>query len=949
MLKFKVTKGNMGMDTKPLEVIDFERLGSSVYEATGTDGNEDVTENKDKVEYKFTVKNLYGLQYGSRLNAISSVSLGGENDVTKTNYEYFSDLMVTSVSKDDNSFTVSIDKEFDLNATSVSISSVYHIITFDKNNWIMELSSHDSIDKLASVYENIIRITTDEVAYGENLDGTYTAFYYENDSWKSINFNDENLEGCLSGDEVDFSSIKEYKTDKYKAKELINEDGKEKDRLNLYFTVETYVELSFSPSHYFQEPIEEHELVEIEDGDVKMTIPKTNEFYTPIVKDINYPIVYFHMNSLKIAKECHIYDANTLTFNYDNLTKVFTYEEKQKEKGKDPSEPNENTKAIYPIVIETEYYEGTLEKMYSDAEERTTYRRLTKSEVESLENCLFPDSYYTVLVSGFGDDIVFEEDDEFYETELQYGTAGVSLKRDTFIFNDELSTTSLSYDNAATVVQIPLSMKFETDLFHNDALQTNFVDHAKANAINPINDMEKNVYTPAIQTKITDTQINTDYIDCYKIVFNLHFRKHRDKSNNGNKQEWVCDKDSPWNGNRIVEYKDKDNNTYNILDFNGRVYNFTDTGDEAKQKKTNKYDYFSYYANIPSDNYDQDDTYDSTKSSYVENRAERSQLTEYQSDLLSYLGFSNDDVKYQKSKLKKSFLRISFYDSDNIGSQNLLHTSTIFLDSGDLFAKYIKNINTEEEYLKGGDVFDKFEYSNMDTDGQNMCIPNGSPTAVIGSSFIENDTVTSYGKSGLRVNREPMRKKGISVAEGDLGDNIDDLETLRLSSQIVVTDKFSSKRSSEGFYFYTYKSNDNGVYPSEIYMRVDFNHAGYGRTIPFMMPYITESESKKEEEGKKNRYKEDERKGKIKTFEDIAYDWSEVDLDNSFEARDDEEIGYGSAKYLKYSYIKWKYRYDKDTQKHIYYLDPDIYGDSVISSNGHGHNIILNLYEGRIK
>lgn len=88
-------------------------------------------------------------------------------------------------------------------------------------------------------------------------------------------------------------------------------------------------------------------------------------------------------------------------------------------------------------------------------------------------------------------------------------------------------------------------------------------------------------------------------------------------------------------------------------------------------------------------------------------------MTEYQSDLLSFLGFSNDDVKYQKSKLKKTFLRISFYDSDNIGNQNLLHSSTIFLDSGNLFAKYIKNINTEEEYKEGNNIYDKYEYANM--------------------------------------------------------------------------------------------------------------------------------------------------------------------------------------------------------------------------------------------
>lgn len=887
----------MGCDVKPLEVTNFERLDSTVYNIS-----DDVIEDNSKYVYSFEVKDLNNIQYGSQINAVSTIVLGSDDDNTKEYYTYSEELEVQSASSEHNTLTVNIDKEIGLNVTDISVYTQYNVIRFFNGKWELSLANRNYIDKLCSDYVNIKRIKTTDAAYSGS-----TVFYYENDCWNTIELNGgNNLEGCLKDGKICFNSFKKYNNTEYNAVEL--------DKNNLYYTAETYLELTLSPSHYFYMPIEKAE--------------GSTEYDRVIVSDVTYPVVYFYLTSatdgsiIKVKKEGHILNNSSLVFNYDSLTKVFTSDEIANENIYDE-------KPIYPIVEYTEENIGTVEQMFTDASIETKYRRLTESEVATLDNALFLDGFIVEEINEFGDSCLLDDEDICNNVDLQYGVVGnVIFKRETFLFRDDVPFT-LSYDNSSTSIQIPISQQFETDLFHNDALQTNFVDHAKSDAINPINDMEKNVYTPAIQ-KSLGSDINGEYIDCYKIIFNLHFRQHRDKTENGVKQEWVCDKDSPWNGNRIVKHTNG-----NILDFNGRVFNFT--GSDRNTRKEDKQDYFSYYGTAPTgNNYDQDDKYVASNGSYNSWRKERASMTEYQSDLLSFLGFINDDIKYQKSKLKKSFLRISFYDSDNIGNQNLLHTSTIFLDSGDLFAKYIKNINTEEEYKKGSDIYDKFEYANMSDNDQNSCIPNGEPTAVIGSSF-SNVISTSYDKSGVRVNREPMRKQAVTTA--DLGDDIDELERLRLSSQFVVTDKFSSKRSSEGFYFYTYKTNDIGVYPNEIYMRVDFNHAGYGRTIPFMMPYVTENELKDSKYTKK----------KIKTFEEIASDWSEVDLDNNFSAKDDDKIGYGSVKYIKYAYIKWKYRYDKDTQKHIYYLDPDIYGESVISTNGHGHNIILNLYEGRIR
>ena len=60
-------------------------------------------------------------------------------------------------------------------------------------------------------------------------------------------------------------------------------------------------------------------------------------------------------------------------------------------------------------------------------------------------------------------------------------------------------------------------------------------------------------------------------------------------------------------------------------------------------------------------------------------------------DLLGSIGFTDDDVYLRKQKIEKSFLRLSFYNTNNPSNQMLLFYSTIFLDSGDLYTKYILN------------------------------------------------------------------------------------------------------------------------------------------------------------------------------------------------------------------------------------------------------------------
>lgn len=947
MLKFKVTNGNKGIDVKTLDITDMEPQDFTTYDVP--DGYYDVvTELNDEVTYKFWVKDLFTIQEDSHLTSISNVPIVTEYGGEAKQYKYVADVVVTSVSKADKCLTLNVKKEIELNTDKLYIETRYNAIMFVDNRWEITKVTQEWLTEQSKEKE-CVRIMTNQSPYGKNRRGTLTgentvssnntAFYYENDSWKEIDLIGDDLEGCLNGSTINFGSIHVY--DEPNSREAIR---MEEDKI--YYTRENYIILDFYPSHYFGMPDIQYEK---EDMDGVMEMIKYTDYGKEVINSIDYPVVYLYFEKIdgnvgipqivKLKKEVHIEDAARMVFNFDY----------------------ENDNDVF----------RTKAKIVGNDGEKV----LTDDDISLIEDKMFPNGYE---INPITKDIYFQEG----------MLGGFIIRRDNMMYDERYCSYTLTYDFAVNTVKIPISQKFENDLFHNDMIQKNFVDKAVANAINPIIDMEKDVYTPAIQKEVGE-QVNAEYDDCFKIIFNLHFLEHRDTMKNGQKEKWVCDKNSYWNGTRVLEkeyvvdeyetdekYK-KENKK--VIDLKGRVYNYDIEHGEIS--KVGKYDYFSYYGVVPTEkpsarNVDGFDNPNNKESNdynienyeeYKKLRDERVKLTEYQSDLLSYLGFTNDDVKYQKSKLKKSFLRISFYDSDNIGNQNLLHTATIFLDSGDLFAKYIKNIETEDEYkatstviaqkspeisFPKDSILTSSEYKKLDDENRKKCVVNGELLAVIGGSSSDEENYTVYDKVGMAVNREPMRKKALDK-DNDFGDDIDELERLRMSSQITVTDKNSSKRSSEGFYFYTYKTNDNGVYPSDIYMRVEFNHAGYGRVIPFMMPYIRKSEEKlKENSPGYERYTATDRKDKIKTFDDICYDWSEIDIDKGIEdkhLKDDSDIGYSAVRYMKYCHIKWKYRYDKHTQKHIYYLDPDVYGTGVTSDNKHGNNIILNLYEGKIR
>jgi hypothetical protein len=106
--------------------------------------------------------------------------------------------------------------------------------------------------------------------------------------------------------------------------------------------------------------------------------------------------------------------------------------------------------------------------------------------------------------------------------------------------------------------------------------------------------------------------------------------------------------------------------------------------------------------------------------------------------------------------------------------------------------------------------------------------------------------INTYFYQNVEIN-----EGGVSNDEAFLTDNIgvynelydsdglydfEESSSKRLSSRIEVYDKHTASNSSEGFYFYMFREYANNMRPLRIYLKIDFNHAGYGKTIPLMLP-----------------------------------------------------------------------------------------------------------------
>ena len=269
----------------------------------------------------------------------------------------------------------------------------------------------------------------------------------------------------------------------------------------------------------------------------------------------------------------------------------------------------------------------------------------------------------------------------------------------------------------------------------DDLVERDFVKRKTEEVINPIVDMEKDVYIPKyIPThKYVGSATNFKPID--EIRINLHFRTR-------NEDTW------------------KVNDGYNLVDTSGKTDNWFVT------------DFYPYKGMLSA----------TTSANTLQET----------SDIMGLLYFTNDDIFYQKQKVGKSFVRLTFYDTPDQNTQSLLCNSCVFFDYHSMFKTYMDNSQ------KGINEF-----------------------------CIAGETSSSTRPIKISVKTEVIDKKTNNPT-------ID--EAHRISSRLTVKNKYETTTSSEGFYLYIFREYSENLRPKPIYMKVEFNHAGIGRTIPFTIP-----------------------------------------------------------------------------------------------------------------
>lgn len=289
-------------------------------------------------------------------------------------------------------------------------------------------------------------------------------------------------------------------------------------------------------------------------------------------------------------------------------------------------------------------------------------------------------------------------------------------------------------------IKLPIISKSGGDPIQSDIVNSKFFDKEREKAINPIIDMEKDIYYPKYINSDNGVYNGsyTDFNPISEIRVNLHFRTR-------NLDTWKIDESSNWFITDYYPYKDI------IL------------SQDKKELKT---------------------------------------LMEA-SDLVGLLGFTNNDVYYQKSKIGKSFLRFSYYDSIDPQNQTLLATSTVFMDEHSLFKKYIDNSRKNVNIYK-------------------TISEETSATTCIDKITVESEFVDEKKKSSKATTCD---KKNIKIDENK-----------RLGSRLIISNKYNTDTSSEGFYIYMFKEYSKNLHPRQIFMKVDFNHAGVGLSLPFIKP-----------------------------------------------------------------------------------------------------------------
>lgn len=355
-------------------------------------------------------------------------------------------------------------------------------------------------------------------------------------------------------------------------------------------------------------------------------------------------------------------------------------------------------------------------------------------------------------------------------------------------FYDLFKDLDVYTDSGYIHIPLALNMNAANNIMQDDIVTRDFFEARKKRAINPIVDMEKDVYTPKyIYGYYTDENhervhqydngeahmysgSSTIFRPITQINLNFHFRTRN-----------------------LVNWRINDGST-----------NFQYGNDRNNESLDNWFitDFYPY------------------KYILDERREESGDTLQEASDLMGLLYFTDDDIFYQRDKVGKSFARVSFYDSTDPQTQSLLSTSSIFVDEHKLFKRFIDNSRRN---------INDYGYVSEPQYGRND------------SGFTDETserTANFIKVNKIHISTELLGRTINNVEYGRREDSINVIidENNRISSRLVVDNKYNTDTSSEGFYAYIFREYAENLHPKPIYMKIEFNHAGVGRTIPFLIP-----------------------------------------------------------------------------------------------------------------
>ena len=360
-------------------------------------------------------------------------------------------------------------------------------------------------------------------------------------------------------------------------------------------------------------------------------------------------------------------------------------------------------------------------------------------------------------------------------------------------------------------IHIPLSLRMDVanNTIQDDIVMKNFFEAEKKKAINPIVDMEKDIYVPKFiygyyedgggihkYGEAEDKMYRgskTIFKPIYDINLNFHFRT-RDLTS------WKVN-----DGYNQLRYSADTNNAVSDVMVSGSSDNWFIT------------DFYPYRYILSQKYQESGDTLQQT------------------SDLMGLLYFTNDDIYYQRSKVAKSFARISYYDSTDPQTQSLLATSCIFVDEHKLFKKFIDN-SRKNLYEYG--IVTEPKYKTTD-DGfiEHNAISNPKKEDITTLSKINKISVSTEFLGTRKENIMTYNTiDGIPYKEKKDSEKTIIDENHRISSRLEIDNRYVTDTSSEGFYAYIFREYAEKLHPKPIYMKIEFNHAGLGKMIPFLIP-----------------------------------------------------------------------------------------------------------------